>query len=71
MLDDNLYRPLTVVIKSDEVRNLYTSNKYVPKDEIIYAMREKICTVLKDSFNPPLSCTRQSKVEVRKVRLFS
>ena len=71
VLDDNLYRPLTVVIKSDEVPNLYTSNKYVPKDEIIHAMREKVCTVLTDDFNPPLSCTRQSKVEVRKVRTIS
>ena len=64
VLDDNLYRPLTVVIKSDEVPNLYTSNKYIPKDEIINAMREKVCTVLTDDFNPPLSCTRQAKVEV-------
>lgn len=71
VLDDNLYRPLTVVIKSDEVPNLYTSNNYVPKDEIIKAMREKVCTVLTDDFNPPLSCTRQTKVEVRKVRVFS
>ena len=69
VLDDNLYRPLTVVIKSDEVPNLYTSNKYVPKDEIIHAMREKVCTVLTDDFNPPLSCTRQSKVEVSIVEI--
>lgn len=71
VLDDNLYRPLTVVIKSDEVPNLYTSNKCIPKDEIIHAMREKVCTVLTDDFNPPLSCTCQSKVEVRKVRAIS
>ena len=67
VLDDNLCRSLTVVIKSDEVPSLYTSNKYVPQDEIIHAMREKVCTVLTDDFNPPLSCTQQSKVEVRKV----
>lgn len=58
MLDDNLYRLLIVVIKLDEVFNLYISNKYIFKDEIIYVMREKVCIVLIDDFNLFFFCIR-------------
>ncbi|KAJ7389899.1 testis- and ovary-specific PAZ domain-containing protein 1 [Desmophyllum pertusum] len=63
VLDDSYYRPLTVVIKSDEVPNLYTRNKYMQHNEAIHVQREKVRTVLTDAFNPPLSCAPQSKDE--------
>ena len=66
VLDDNFYRPLTVVIKSDEVPSLYSRNNYMGRDEVICVTREKVRTVLSDDFNPPLSCAPQSNDEVRK-----
>lgn len=66
VLDGNFYRPLTVVIKSDVVPNLYSSDSYLGDDEVISATQEKVCTVLSDAFNPPLSSTPQSKDGVSK-----
>ena len=63
VLDDTYHRPLKVVVKSDEVQN--TGSKYMRREEIIRCVREMLCTVLTDDFNPPLSCKLQSKDEVR------
>ncbi|XP_078357548.1 uncharacterized protein LOC144642464 isoform X2 [Oculina patagonica] len=63
VLDDNFYRPLTVVIKSDQVPNLYSSHNYMGHDDLIRASREKVRAVLTDDFNPPLSFVPQSKEE--------
>lgn len=62
VLDDNYHKPLKVVVKSDE--HTQTSSKYMRRDEIIRCVREMLCTVLTDDFNPPLSCEPQSKDEV-------
>ena len=63
VLDDNYHKPLKVVIKSDEVQN--AGSKYMRRDEIIRCVREMLCTMLTNDFNPPLSCEPQSKDEVR------
>ena len=65
-LDDKYYSPLRVVVKSDEVPNLYTRDRYMRHDEVIRVMREKVSTVLTDDFNPPLSCAAEGKDEVRR-----
>ena len=63
VLDDNYHRALKVVVKSDEQTK--TSSKYMRRDEIIRCVREMLCTVLTDDFNPPLSCEPQSNDEVK------
>lgn len=62
-LDDTYHRPLKVVVKSDDETN--ASSKYMRREEIIRCVREMLCTVLTDDFNPPLSCEPQSNDEVR------
>lgn len=62
-LDDTYHRPLKVVVKSDDGTN--PSSKYMRREEIIRCVREMLCTVLTDDFNPPLSCEPQSNDEVR------
>lgn len=57
-LDETNYHPLRVVVESDEVTS--SRSKYMKPDEIIRCVREMVCTVLTDEFNPPLSCQPQS-----------
>lgn len=66
VLDNNFFRALTVVIKSDQAPNLYTSSNYMSHDDLVRVTRERVRTVLTDDFNPPLSCAPQSRNEVSK-----
>ena len=62
-LDETNYHPLRVVVESDEVTS--SRSKYMKPDEIIRCVREMVCTVLTDEFNPPLSCQPQSNDQVK------
>lgn len=63
VLDETNYHPLRVVVESDEVTN--SRSKYIKPDEIIRCVRDMLCTVLTDDFNPPLSCQPQSNDQVK------
>lgn len=63
VLDDKYYRPLKVVIESDEEQTVV--NKFMRGDEIIRCVRETLCTVLANDFNPPLACHPKMRDEVR------
>ena len=63
VLDDKYYRPLKVVIESDEEQTVV--NKFMRGDEIIRSVRETLCTVLANDFNPPLACHPKMRDEVR------
>ncbi|XP_068746754.1 uncharacterized protein [Montipora capricornis] len=69
VLDENYYKQLKVIVESDEVAS--SRHKYMKPDEIIRCVREMLCTVLADDFNPPLSCQPQSNDQESTVDVLS
>ena len=63
-LNDSDYSPLRVIVKSDEVPNMYSRDKGRQHEQVIGARLEEVRRVLNDEFNPPLQCATQGK-EVR------
>ena len=63
VLDDKCHRPLKVVIESDEEQTVV--DNFMRGDEIIHCVREMLCTVLANDFNPPLACQPKMRDEVR------
>ena len=63
-MNDSDYSPLRVVVKSDEVPNMYTRDKGRQHEQVIGVRLEEVRRVLNDEFNPPLQCATQGK-EVR------